>query len=143
MDHHKWKYLGDIEACPFAGFIGLGNYASEGEPLGVIKGSYATKYDPANVTEDNPFGLGVEGTFIINPETGKIIDSDDLGLEIETVGDPNPDWNLTSINTFTYKNLSLSAQIEYQHGGDIFSQTATQYYRRGVTTVNVDNREGT
>jgi hypothetical protein len=134
--------LGDLEAFPFAGFIGLGNYASEGEPLGVIKGSYATKYDPMNVTEENPLGLGVEGTLLINPDTGKIIDSDELGLEIETVGDPNPDWNVTSINTFTYKGLSLSAQIEYQHGGDIFSQTATQYYRRGVTTVNVDNREG-
>ncbi len=135
--------LGDLEPFPFAGFIGLGNYASEGEPLGVIKGTYATKYDPNNVTEENPLGLGVEGVILINPDTGKIIDSDDLGLEIETVGDPNPDWNLTSINTWTYKGLSLSAQIEYQHGGDIFSQTATQYYRRGVTTVNVDNREGT
>jgi len=135
--------LGDLEDFPFAGFIGLGNYAAEGEPLGVIKGNYATAYDPSNVTAENPLGLGVEGTLLINPDTGKIIDSDDLGLAIETVGDPNPDWNLTSINTFTYKGLSLSAQIEYQHGGDIFSQTATQYYRRGVTTVNVDNREGT
>jgi TonB-linked SusC/RagA family outer membrane protein len=135
--------LGDLEDFPFAGFIGLGNYAAEGEPLGVIKGNYATKYDPSNVTADNPLGLGVEGALLINPDTGKIIDSDDLGLAIETVGDPNPDWNLTSINTFSYKGLALSAQIEYQHGGDIYSQTAAQYYRRGVTTVNVDNREGT
>jgi TonB-linked SusC/RagA family outer membrane protein len=138
--------LGDLEDFPFAGFIGLGNYAAEGEPLGVIKGSYAVRYDPANPViegfEDRP-GLGVNGTLLINPDSGKIFDSDDLGLPIETVGDPNPDWNLTSINSFTYKGLTLSAQVEYQHGGDIFSQTATQYYRRGVTTVNTDNREGT
>ncbi|MBT8275906.1 MAG: SusC/RagA family TonB-linked outer membrane protein [Bacteroidia bacterium] len=135
--------LGDLEDFPFAGFIGLGNYAAEGEPLGVIKGNYAVAYDPANVTAENPLGLGVEGTFLVSPDDGKIIDSDNLGLPIETVGDPNPDWNLTSINSFSYKGLTLSAQIEYQHGGDIFSQTATQYYRRGVTTANVDNREGT
>jgi len=134
--------LGDLEEFAFAGFTNLGNFAAEGEPLGVIKGSYATKYSPANVTEDNPLGLGVEGQFLINPDTGKIIDSADLGLPIETIGDPNPDWNLTSINTWSYKGFALSAQIEYTHGGDIFSQTATQYYRRGVTTVNEDNREG-
>jgi len=134
--------LGDLEEFAFAGFTNLGNFAAEGEPLGVIKGSYGTKYSPANVTEDNPLGLGVEGQFLINPDTGKIIDSADLGLPIETIGDPNPDWNLTSINTWSYKGFALSAQIEYTHGGDIFSQTATQYYRRGVTTVNEDNREG-
>jgi TonB-linked SusC/RagA family outer membrane protein len=136
--------LGGIEAFPFAGFIGLGNYASEGEPLGVIKGNFAARYDPANVTPENPAGVGVEGVLLIDPTNGKIIDSDVLALETpnQTVGDPNPDWNATTINTFTYKGLSVSAQLEYQHGGDIYSQTASQYYRRGVTTVNVDNREG-
>ncbi|MCF6308221.1 MAG: SusC/RagA family TonB-linked outer membrane protein, partial [Flavobacteriaceae bacterium] len=135
--------LGGLEAFAFAGFTGLGNYASEGEALGVIKGTYATKYDPSNVDpENNPLGLGVNGVFLINPEDGKIINSSDLGLEIETVGDPNPDFNVTSINTFAYKGLAFSAQVEYQQGGDIYSQTASQYFRRGVTTVNVDNREG-
>lgn len=135
---------GDREAFAFAGFTNLGNFASEGEPLGVIKGNYAVRYDPANNTENsfnNP-ALGVNGVLLINATDGKILDSDELGLAIETVGDPNPDWNATTIQSFTYKGLTLSAQIEYQHGGDIYSQTATQYYRRGVTTVNVDNREG-
>ena len=136
--------LGGIEAFPYAGFIGLGNYASEGEALGVIKGNFAAKYDPNNITAENPAGVGVEGILLINPTDGKIIDSDNLPLttQNQTVGDPNPDWNMTTINTFSYKGLSLSAQVEYQHGGDIYSQTASQYYRRGVTTVNVDNREG-
>ncbi len=135
--------LGGIEAFPFAGFTNLGNFASEGEPLGVIKGSYAARYDPLNITEENPAGYGTSGQLLINPNNGKIIDSSTLpGNVVETVGDPNPDWNATSINTFSYKGLSLSAQVEYQHGGDIYSQTATQYYRRGVTKANVDGREG-
>ncbi|WP_432411614.1 SusC/RagA family TonB-linked outer membrane protein [Rasiella sp. SM2506] len=136
--------LGGLEAFPFAGFIGLGNYASEGEALGVIKGTYAARYNPASINDDNPLGISNEGLLLINPNDGKIIDSGTLDLtdQILTVGDPNPDWNATTIHTFSYKGLSLSAQFEYQHGGDIFSQTASQYYRRGVTKVNVDNREG-
>ena len=134
--------LGDLEAFAFAGFSNLGNFASEGEPLGVIKGSYATRYDAANITAENPLGLGVEGQLLINPDTGKIIDSDDLALPLETIADPNPDWNLSTIHAFSYKNVTLGAQVEYQHGGEFYSQTASQYYRRGVTTVNVDNREG-
>ena len=137
--------LGGLEAFPYAGFIGLGNYASEGEALGVIKGNYAARFDVNNNTPDNSLGIenvGVEGVLLINPNDGKIIDSADLTLPDETVGDPNEDWRATSINTFSYKGLSLSAQVEYQHGGDIFSQTATQYWRRGVTTANSNNREG-
>ena len=135
--------LGGVEEFAFAGFTNLGNFAAEGEPLGVIKGGYAARYDAANVSDENPFGIGVGGQLLINPDTGKILDSEgDLGLPIETIGDPNPDWNLSSINTWTYKQFALSAQVEYTHGGDIYSQTASQLYRRGVTTANVNNREG-
>ncbi|MFT7666289.1 MAG: hypothetical protein ACI9O8_000622, partial [Patiriisocius sp.] len=136
--------LGGVESFAYAGFSNLGNYASEGEALGVIKGGYAARYAPENITTENPYGTGVEGVLLINPATGQILNSEsDLGKEIETIADPNADWTVTTINTLTYKQLSLSAQIEYTHGGDIYSQTASQFYRRGVTTVNVDNREGT
>jgi TonB-linked SusC/RagA family outer membrane protein len=137
--------LGDSEDFAFAGFTNLGNFAVEGQPLGVIKGSYALRYAPTNPTiEEFEYldGIGVEGELLINPTNGKIINSDDLGLPTEIIGDPNPDWRLTTINSFSFKNLTLSAQLEYQHGGDIYSQTASQYYRRGVTTVNEAGREG-
>ncbi len=118
----------------FAGFTNLGNFAIEGKPLGVIQGSYALR-------DEN-------GNLLINPTTGKIYDSTEISetedgrfADLGIIGDPNPDWTLSTINTFRYKGFVLSAQVEYQHGGDIFSQTATQYYRRGVTKANVD-REG-
>ncbi len=83
----------------------------------------------------NPYGTGVNGALLINPGTGQILDSEgDLGRGIETIGDPNADWTVTTINTLTYKQLAVSAQLEYTHGGDIYSQTASQFYRRGVTT---------
>ncbi|TBW25875.1 SusC/RagA family TonB-linked outer membrane protein [Gramella sp. KN1008] len=108
-----------------AGFGTIANLAIEGEPLGVIKGDYAVKDD--------------QGRFLIDPNTGKIIPSGSVGLEPKIVGDPNPDWNLTTINSITWKNLNLSAQLEYQHGGDIYSLSTNNLIRRGV--VSITDRE--
>ncbi|TVZ58836.1 TonB-linked SusC/RagA family outer membrane protein [Flavobacteriaceae bacterium MAR_2010_105] len=104
------------------------NYAIEGEPYGVFRGTYAVKDD--------------QGNLLINPNTGKIIFSDDVGLEDKIIGDPNEDWRLTNINSFSYKGFSLNIQWEYIHGGDIYSVTASNLLRRGVT-VDTQDREGT
>ena len=103
------------------------NYAIEGQPYGVFRGTYATKDD--------------QGNLLINPTTGKIIPSDDLGLEDEVIGDPNEDWRMTNINTFSYKNFTLGIQWEYIHGGDIYSFSASNLLRRGVTR-DTEDREG-
>lgn len=110
-----------------AGFSNLGNYAVEGQPLGVIKGSYAVR--------------DAEGNYLIDPTTGNIIDSQAIGLDDEIIGDPNSDWRLTTNNVFSYKGLSLAAQVEYSHGGDFSSNTIPNLLRRGVTK-DTDNREG-
>ena len=110
-----------------AGFSNLGNYAVEGQPLGVIKGSYAVRDE--------------QGNYLIDPTTGNIIDSQAIGLDDEIIGDPNPDWKLTSGNTFSYKGVSLSAQVEYTHGGDFSSNTIPNLLRRGVTK-DTEDREG-
>jgi len=104
------------------------NFAIEGESYGVFRGSFAAR-------DDN-------GNLLINPSTGKIISSDDLGLEDKLIGDPNEDWSYSNINSFSYKNFTLSAQWEYIHGGDIYSVTASNLLRRGVSTDTETNREG-
>ena len=104
------------------------NYAIEGEAYGVFRGTF-------NVRDD-------EGNLLINQDTGKVIDSSDLGLENKIIGDPNEDWRISNINTFTYKNFSLGVQLEYIHGGDIYSTTAENLLRRGVTKDTEENREG-
>ncbi len=103
------------------------NTAINGEPFGVFRGTYAVK-------DDN-------GNLLIDPSTGKIIFSDNVGLDNDIIGDPNEDFRFTTINTISWKNLSLSAQLEYVHGGDIYSNTASNLLRRGVT-VDTENREG-
>jgi TonB-linked SusC/RagA family outer membrane protein len=103
------------------------NYAIEGEPYGVFRGTFAAKDD--------------QGNLLINAETGKIISSEDLGLEDKIIGDPNEDWRITNINTFSYKNFTLGVQWEYIHGGDIYSVSASNLLRRGVTR-DTEDREG-
>lgn len=110
-----------------SGFSNTGNYAVEGEPLGVIKGSYALR--------------DAQGNYLINPTTGNIFDSSAIGIDDEIIGDPNPDWKMTSLNGFSYKGLRLSTQIEYTHGGDFSSNTIANLIRRGVTK-DTEDREG-
>lgn len=117
------------ESFAVNGFGNLGNFAVEGQPINVIVGNYA-------LSDGN-------GGFLINPADGHIISSDDVGLDDKIIGDPNPDWTLNTINTFTYKNLSVSAQLDYVHGGDVYSQTITNLLNRGVTKDTEINREQT
>ncbi len=127
-DQNEVVDLPDGDDVFISGFSNLGNYAIEGQPLGVLRGSYAVRDD--------------EGNLLINPQDGNIIDSDALGLDNEIIGDPNPDWRLVNSNTFSFKGLSLAAQLEYTHGGDFSSTTIGNLLRRGVTTDTQD-REGT
>ena len=103
------------------------NHAIENEPYGVFRGTYAMKDD--------------EGNLLIHPDTGKIIFSDDVGAEDKLIGDPNEDFYLTNINTISYKNFTFGLQWEYTHGGDIYSVSASNLLRRGVTR-DTEDREG-
>jgi len=112
-------------------FINLANglnYAIEGQPLNVFRLDY--------VVRDS------EGNALINPEDGTVIGSGEAGLPDRVIGDPNPDFKYTMINGLKYKNLSLNIQVDYTHGGDIYSSTANNLLRRG-TTRDTENREGT
>jgi len=111
-------------------FINLANglnYAIEGEPLSVFRLSYAVRDE--------------DGNLLINPSNGKIIPNYDTPLNDKVVGDPNPDFQYTMINGLNYKNWSLNIQVEYTHGGDVYSQTASNLLRRGVTK-DTEDREG-
>lgn len=107
--------------------LGDKRFAIEGQPLGVLRSEYAVRDD--------------QGNFLIDPANGFLLISDEIGLEDKIIGDPNPDWALTTINTINYKGFSLSAQMEYTHGGDIISGTVEDLLERGVTR-DTENREG-
>ncbi|MDF0715985.1 SusC/RagA family TonB-linked outer membrane protein [Muricauda sp. 334s03] len=107
-------------------------FAVEGEPFGVIKGDYALRDEDGN--------LLISGNGSAT-RVGEVITSSDVGLETKVIGDPNPDWRLTSINSFGIKNLTFSAQLEYRHGGEIYSYAVKNMLERGVAKETED-REG-
>lgn len=105
----------DLKEIVYAGYSTLGNFAINGQPLGVIKG-YFFKKD----AKSGQLVVGGDGNYISSTEIG-------------IIGDPNPNYKLTGISTLNYKSLSLRIQVDYTDGGVIYSSTARSLLARGVT----------
>jgi len=97
----------------YAGFSNLGNFAIEGQPLGVIKSTY---------TERAP-----DGQLIIN-SAGSYKQADEIGI----IANPNPNWLGSLISTLSWKSITFGMQWDYVNGGQIFSYTAATMVGRGV-----------
>lgn len=125
-----------VKTTPSGGDVRLSlssdRHAVEGMPLGVIKGDYALRDKNGNLL------ISGNGS---SSRVGEVITSSDIGLDDKVIGDPNPDWRLTTINSFSYKNFTLGVQIEYTHGGEISSRSVEDMLERGVTR-DTENREG-
>ena len=92
---------------------GTGLYAIKGEELGVFK-AYVPLRDPA---------------------TGKVV-VDNQGLPIrnpkqQIVGSMNYKYTMGINNTFTYKGVSLSVDVDIRQGGKMFSRTKNITYFTG------------
>ncbi len=75
-----------------------------------------------------------EGNLLINKETGLPFAS----ATSDIIGDPNPDFTLGVTNSFTYKNFTLRALIDWKQGGDFYSFTAASLMLRGQLANSVD-----
>lgn len=114
------KNVSKVEELPdgsdeilISGFSNLGNFAIPGQPYGVIKG-IATVRDANGNTVINS-----NGDYKQTP-----------GIQI--IGDPNPDFMLSGFTDITWKGFTLSGQLDYVHGGDIYSFSAGALIGRGV-----------
>jgi TonB-linked SusC/RagA family outer membrane protein len=114
---------GGLAQVQVAGFTDIGNYAIVGKPFNVIQGSMVERLNGERVVDSN----------------GDWLFSDDIGI----IGNPNPDWTSTLINTFSWKGLTLSAQLEYRYGGDIYSTTTRTMLARGITKDTDFDRDQT
>lgn len=96
------------------GVIGeAANYAVEGRPFGVLLGSTILRDANGNRV------VGNDGLYLVDNSLSEI-------------GDPNPDWTAAFIPTVRYKGLTFTANIQYRHGGDIYSLSAASLLGRGV-----------
>lgn len=106
----------EIKFINTAGYSNFGTVAENGQPLGVIIGSYFVT-DPKT------------GQKIVGPTTGDYVISNDIAV----IGDPTPNYKLTGISSLSYKAFSFRMQWDYTCGGQMFSSTANALLGRGVT----------
>jgi ferric enterobactin receptor len=77
------------------------------------------------------------GRILINPTTGLPVKD---VVNFVTVGDRQPDFKVAVINNFTYKNFTLSFNLDFRKGGDVFNATEYFLYLTGYSTKTM-NRE--
>ncbi|MCB0395640.1 MAG: SusC/RagA family TonB-linked outer membrane protein [Flavobacteriales bacterium] len=76
--------------------------ATKGEAYGTIQGTDFEYINGKKVVKTN-------GKYKATSTTDNVL------------GNINPDWNMGITNSFKYKNLKLSALVDWQKGGDVFS----------------------
>ncbi|HNR06962.1 MAG TPA: SusC/RagA family TonB-linked outer membrane protein [Saprospiraceae bacterium] len=114
-----------LTSIQIAGFgSALGNYAEVGQPFNVIKG---TKW---RTNEQGQRLIDAGGNFLVTATP-------------EVMGDPNPKFLTSFGNTLVYKNLALSAMLEYRHGGVIYSSMAKATLGRGTSRDTEFDRDQT
>ena len=101
-------------------FSSLGVIHRTGLPYGQIFGSANAKSPEGDLLIDKSLGLT-----ILEPTS-------------EVIGDPNPDFTTSLINTFSFKGFSLNAMLDWRQGGDMYLTTAGSLLLRGQIKVTED-----
>lgn len=101
-------------------FSNIGNFAINGQPFGIIKGTYWQRQNPV------AGGKG-SGEKIVGPDGYYIASTESVIL-----GDPNADYRLSGIGTLGYKGLELRMQWDYTKGGLIYATTVNAMVGRGL-----------
>lgn len=93
-----------IESLNLGGLAAVSSRAVEGQPIGVLWGSRTLRNADGSIVFDQ-YGF---------PEQDQL-----EGI----IGDPNPDWQGSITNSFSYKKFKLSVLFETYQGADIFAGT--------------------
>lgn len=106
---------GTLQEVQITGFgAALGNYAIVGKPFNIIKGTGYRRNDAGQVLVDASGNLLSTASPIV-------------------LGDPNPAFNTSLINSLSYKGFTFDFMFSYRHGGAIYSSSAGALMGRGLT----------
>jgi TonB-linked SusC/RagA family outer membrane protein len=104
-----------------------GNAAIKGEQLGVIVGDAIAR--------------DADGNFLVDDGGDYVTTEQDINGNVPIIGNPNPDYIMNFINSFSYKNWNLGFQINHIKGGDIVSNTIGTLLGRGLITETLDRED--
>ena len=88
---------------------------------------YGSFYGSAAARDEN-------GNYLVNATTGRLMQNPNPQI----IGNPNPDFQMSFINGFTFKGLNLNFLIDYRKGGSLYSTTLQSYLGRGATRDTED-----
>ena len=91
-----------------------------GKPFGAFYGSAAAR-------DEN-------GNLLVDATTGRLMQDPNPKI----IGNPNPEFQMSFINGFTYKGLNLNFLVDYRKGGSLYSTTLQSYLGRGATRDTED-----
>jgi len=78
------------------------------------------------------------GELLINPLSGLPAST---GADFFIVGDRQPDFKVGLINSFTYKDFSLSFNLDFRKGGDVFNGNEFILYLTGLSKLTLDREK--
>lgn len=102
-DSKVTKIYGDSDFLEFASMWNVTTGAKLGESTGTIRGTNYVYLNGQKV-------VGANGKYLVSDDPQEII------------GNAIPDWRGGLMNTFRYKNVSLSFLLDFKKGGDVYSQ---------------------
>ena len=108
-----------------------GTYAIAGQPLGVIYGS-TTPHVKLNDLS-SPLLINDDKT---DPGYAQPL-AGGAGPNL-VIGNPNPEWIGSVVTSFAYKGLTLGAQIDIKHGGDMWNGTRGALKNKGTAGVTAN-----
>jgi len=106
------------------------SYSDQVQIVARVGGSYGDLYGKAYRRDDN-------GNIVIGTNGAPIFDS-----EFKKLGNSNPDWMGGLTNTFRYKGIDLSFQIDMRYGGDVYMGSIRSGTNAGTLDMTLEGREG-
>jgi TonB-linked SusC/RagA family outer membrane protein len=87
------------------------------------------------------FAYNNGGKLLINPATGLGVTTAALGQLFVPVGDRAPDFSVGIQNTITFKEFSMTFNLDMRRGGDVFNGTELALYRNGLSKRSLDREK--
>ena len=90
-----------------------------------------------------PFGSIYGYDYKRDDQGRKLVDDDGMPLkgDYKKLGDINPDWIGGLSNAFNYKNLNISFLIDFQIGGEYYSESKLYHDLFGTSKKSLEGRE--
>ncbi|MEJ7768941.1 MAG: SusC/RagA family TonB-linked outer membrane protein [Chitinophagaceae bacterium] len=107
-----------------------------GEAYGNIYGTYWKRYygkdieNPVRTDESRPMIIGANGFPVLSPASSQ-----------KLLGNSQPDWVGGLTNTFTYKNLSLTALLDARWGLEKFNRLENFFAAFGIADYTANRRD--